>query len=98
MRSIIKKLINIVKSRFIQDSKLPKWHKKRLKDCNSCKHNFKNVPLLKRSFKDYSWFYLNGFNNQCTICNCGIKFKTRIKEEYCSLENIGETPKWDIEK
>lgn len=95
---MIKKIIRIIKSRFIKDKNLPDWHKKRLNHCKTCVHNFKNVSLLERTFKDYWWFYLNGFNNQCTICNCGIKFKTRIKEEYCSLENIGGKPKWDIEK
>lgn len=93
---MIEKIKRIIKSRFIKDKNLPSWHKERLKICGGCKYNFKNKPLLNRTKKDWWWYFLNGFNTQCTICNCGIKFKTRLKEEYCALENIGKQPKWDI--
>lgn len=83
-------------SRLIYNQKVSKWVKKRRKKCGGCKYNFKNKKLSKRTFNDYWWYFLNGFNNQCTICNCGIKFKTKIKDEYCALENIGKEPKWDI--
>ena len=89
------KLKNIIKSRFIKDKNLPSWHKERKKICGGCSYNFKNQPLHKRKPIDYYWYFLNGFNTHCTICKCGIKFKTRIKDEYCALENIGQKPKWD---
>jgi len=90
------KLKNIIKSRFIYNRKAPQWVKDRRKHCNRCKYNFKNKVKTKATLKDIWWFILNGFNTQCTICNCGVKYKTKIKEEYCSLENIGKQPKWDI--
>lgn len=93
---MMEKIKKIIKSRFIKDKNLPSWHKERLKKCNECRYNFKNKSFLNKNVYDYWWFFLNGFNTQCTICNCGIKYKTRLKEEYCALENIGRQPKWDI--
>jgi hypothetical protein len=92
---MIEKLKRILMSRVIYNQKVPKWVRKRREICNGCKYNFGNKKLSERTFKDYWWYFLNGFNNQCTICNCGIIFKTKIKDEYCSLENIGKEIKWD---
>lgn len=93
---MIKWIIKVIKSRFTKDKDLGDWHKERLKICGGCKYNFKNKPFKKRTFLDYHWYIFNGLNTQCTICNCGIKYKTRLKEEYCALEHIGKEPKWDI--
>ena len=90
------KIKNIIKSRFIYNKEVPNWVSDRRSHCEVCPHNFKNKSTLKRSLKDYWWYLLNGFDTQCTICNCSVKQKTKIKDEFCSLEAIGEQPKWDI--
>lgn len=93
---MIQKLKNIIKSRFIFLNKTPQWVLERRKKCFGCEYNFKNKSLLNRTKKDWVWYFLNFFNTQCTICSCAIKYKTKIKDEYCSLENIKQKPKWDI--
>jgi hypothetical protein len=90
------KIKNIIKSRFIYRKDVPQWVADRRTHCNGCKYNFKNKKTTQRSIKDYWWYGLNGFKTQCTICQCAVKHKTKIKDEYCSLENIGEKIKWDI--
>lgn len=92
---MIRKFKNIILSRFIYRKNPPGWVKERRKHCNGCKYNFENKPITKRTKKDWWWYLLNGFSTQCTICNCSVKHKTKIKDEYCALENIGEKPKWD---
>lgn len=91
---MIKKLKNILKSRFIYKTKVPYWVQDRRDKCNPCEYNFKNKK--NKSAKDYLVYLANGCNNQCTICGCSIKHKTKIKEEFCALEHIGQEPKWDI--
>lgn len=93
---MIQKIKNIIRSRLIFRNKVPQWVIERRKKCFGCKYNFKNKSVFNRTKKDWVWYFLNWFNSQCTICNCGVKYKTKIKEEYCSLENIGQKPKWDI--
>lgn len=86
----------VIKSRLIQKNQLPHWYKERLAICNGCPFHFYNKK--EKTFKDYKWYFLNGFTPQCTICNCGVKFKAALAEEYCAKENIGEQPLWDIEE
>ena len=89
---------NIIRSRLKSEKDLPAWVEKRRSICAGCEYNFKNVPLRKRRWKDWMWYFLNWFNTQCTACGCGIKYKTKIAEEYCGRENIGLDPLWDVEE
>lgn len=86
---------NIIRSRFIKKSKLPAWYKKRVGICNECPFSF--YKNRDRTFKNYIFYILGGFKNTCTICNCPIKLKASIAEEFCSAEGIGLEPLWDVE-
>ena len=96
--NIFTKIKNIIKSRFIYNKDVPKWVTERRKICGGCEYNFKNKPIQKRTIRDYTWYFLNGFDSQCVICGCSVKNKTKIKEEFCSKEQIGKKALWDVKK
>jgi hypothetical protein len=86
----------IIKSRLKKKSKAPDWYQKRLDICRGCPlyfHNKKN-----KTWHDWKWYVLNWFNAQCTLCDCGIKYKAILPEEYCSLKDEGLEPKWTEEE
>lgn len=87
---------NIIKSRTINKKKLPDWYQKRVDICDACPYSFKKKK--NKTKKNIVYYVLGGFKNTCTICNCPIKHKAAINDEFCSMEAIGEKPLWDIEE
>lgn len=66
--------------------------KERRRICKTCPLNSKFKE--KKSFKDYLLSIVNTFTPYCTVCGCGIKFKTSVPSAECGLADIGEKPKW----
>jgi hypothetical protein len=86
----------IIISRLKSKKDAPKWYKKRIEICKDCPLYFYNKK--KKTWHDWKWWILNGFYAQCTICDCGVVFKAILPEEYCSLKDEGEEPKWTDEE
>ena len=72
------------------------WYEERLKICNSCEFNTKNIEKEKLSITDR--IQINSGicdnNNHCTACKCCIERKCSVKSETCGLVKIDKTPKW----
>lgn len=60
--------------------------------CNLCEFNTKNKK--NKTIKDVFKEILNGLTPTCSLCGCGIKFKTVIPEAECGLFDVGKDPKW----
>ena len=87
-------LRTILKSKFSNKEHLGDWYKERLKICAACPHNSYNIPIVDFNWRMWKWHFLNLFKPFCGICGCQITAKASLEIEECSLEEIGEEPKW----
>ena len=86
-------ILVILRSRYlIYKNKQTSWYKERIKICSTCNNNSKFN--LTKTFKEKVWKLLNLNNDYCGICHCGIKHKTAVPEEECSMVELNEEPKW----
>lgn len=82
-----------------------KWYEDRLKICEYCPHNSKNVKeeeksdrlidRVKSAIEKEAKKHLCDNGNSCTLCGCCIERKCATKSEQCGKVKIGEAPLWE---
>lgn len=78
-----------------------KWYEDRLKICDYCPHNSKNVKKEEKSdrlidrVREAAKKQICDNGNSCTLCGCCIERKCATKSEQCGKVKIGEAPLWD---
>ncbi|AGO47606.1 hypothetical protein Phi17218_073 [Cellulophaga phage phi17:2_18] len=80
------KLINIVRSRFIQGESLPDWYEKRLEICASCTLNSKNIDKDQKTSGRKAWELIAGAHCTDPTCGCTISEKAKIDTEFCPIK------------
>lgn len=61
------------------------WYNERIKICNTCPFNSKNVEN-KKGLRYWFWNILNLKEPFCTVCGCEIKAKASEEIEECEKE------------
>ncbi len=94
MKLTLSNILVILKAKFSNKSDLGDWYQERLRLCSQCPHNSKNISIWKYNLRMWKWNILNLFKPFCSICGCQITAKASVEIEDCSLDEIGEEPKW----
>jgi hypothetical protein len=90
-----KKLRNIVNAFTNPIPEEEDWYKKRMEICAVCPKNSANVPESELSLKHKAVINtVCGGDPVCTICGCCTKRLATQKDLACSMEEIGEEPRW----
>jgi len=82
----MKKLTDIVKSKFIQGASLPEWYEKRLTICNDCELNSQNMTNLTTSQRIWEKIA----NSYCTECGCTVVDKAKLEDMSCPKNYWGK--------
>lgn len=69
-----------------------KFVKERRAICKTCPLNSRYIKQPR--YKSIYYNIVNTFSAYCTVCGCGIKFKTSVPSAECGLADIGKEPKW----
>lgn len=85
----MRKLTNIVKSRFIKGESLPQWYEDRLLICSMCELNSNNIDNKDKSSLRKGWEFIAGAHCTHPKCGCTISEKSKIEEESCPIDKWG---------
>lgn len=94
LKTNLRKLLTILLSRFKTKNQNEQWVKDRIKECNICPHNTKNIKKISLKQKIYRvlsnllTFVTTGkFNeddSECNLCGCTLSFKVVETTEKCN--------------